>query len=413
MGIASVLTISRWMSTNALYIVSAVMLAYGIAASMLYGLMGAVAMFTFGVIGRKVVQKQLENKQSLTDVFSKKLDNRTRNVFFWIIGFEYIMDFLLLAIGASMIFYATFRLPSTVGILLFLVISLPLLFLPFIQDTEKYAIYKIGLFQSVIIVSFVYFFLSINLEDMFFGMKLYHPYLFSIQERELFPFTVAIYFIFLGKLLSDIGLWKILFRVKKRKIKQSFLLAGMIWATIPIAFAVMSFPVLYQGGFQDLYTINYDLLQLFDSTLFQLLFSITLLGTLMSTYCTRLKDLLYVLESAHLINRKKFVSSGLIPIVLLIYQGYLIVQPTILDLFFFIGIINVALLIPMLFLLFFEGKHFGPILLLTTGMSIVLGYVAYLSFEPHNSIFIPVCVSLVILGSYYLFLRLKKQDRIM
>ncbi len=401
-GNTSVLLISRWMSANAMFTVSAATVKYGIIAGLLFALMGVLAFFVFGLIGKKA-RYQEENTHSIVDLLQGKIENRTKKILFILIGIGYGLDFILLAIGASIIFYATVLLPPILGVLLFITFGIPLFFFKTYKDYGKYIIYKIGIFQSVIIIIVVFLFLSSNLEDMYFRMKLFNPYIFSIQKEELTLFTVSVFIIFLSKLVTDLGTWNILFRVKAGKIRQGFLLTGLIWSTIPLTFSIIMFPVLFQGGFINIYTIYYDLLNLFESDFLLLLTAGTILITLITTYYSRLHEFLRLFENTKFNKKTKSAPLVTILCIALLYGIYYLFQPSLLELFFFTGILNSSLLIPFLFIIFSKKKNHDRITLLAILTSVLVGYISNLFLQQHVSVLIPILTSFLILGAYYKF----------
>jgi hypothetical protein len=399
-GISSVLLISRWMSVNAMFTASLVTMTYGILAGVLFGIIGAITFSTFGFIGKKLQDNA--NVSSPIDLWKDKVGSGTIQAFYIITGIIYALDYLLLAIGASIIFFAAFHLPAKIGVLLFMVLGLPLLFFRPLQNIRRYTIYKYGLFQTILIVIFVYLFLSKNLEQMYFGIRLYHPYLFSIQLKELLLFIVAIFVIFLGKLLGDFGTWGLVFRIKKEKLRGSIIFAGLIWATIPIAFSIIIFPALGLGGFQNVRTVFYDLLRLFDSPLLLFLTTAIILGTLISTYFVRLQDFLHLLETKRFSKHKKnFYVLSVLTFVMM-YGIYFYVEPDLLDLFFFIGILNASLVLPILVVVLTDQKH-SKLLSTVTVLSLCTGYVSFMMFDHLFSVLITFLTSAVFLGFYYFF----------
>jgi hypothetical protein len=400
-GITSLLLISRWLSANAMFTASEVTLNYGIIAGILFGVIGAFAFYTFGLIGKKVRQINSE-AHSLLDFLQNKIDSRTKNILFIVIGIGYSLDFLLLSIGASLVLYASLHIPMPIGVFLFMLLGLPLLLLRFIRDIGKYAIYKIGIFQSVVIILFVYLFLTSDLEAMFFNMRLFHPYMFSVQTEELIFYTIAIFFIFLAKLLTDFGTWNILFRVKKEKVRQSFILSGSIWATIPLCFSIIIFPALALGGFINVGTLFYGLFGLLESPVFVLISASTLLATLLTTYYSRLNDFLLLFQSKDFQKKKKPIYLSITLGMAILFSGYVIFRPDIIDLFFFTGVLNSALLVPMMLIIFSKIKDTYHIVLITMVFNILTGYIYYLIGETLLGILVPSLTSAAILGIYYL-----------
>ncbi|MFD1736987.1 hypothetical protein ACFSCX_10470 [Bacillus salitolerans] len=397
-GIASVLLISRWMSANAMFTASEATIKYGILASQLFAIMGALAFAVFGLIGIRARQ-QKKDATSILEIFNQKLDMKTRRYLYLLFGIGYGLDFLLLALGASIIFYATVGLHPSIGVLLFIAFGLPLFFFRTYKNYGKYIFYKIGLFQAVIIVIIVYLFLSSNLEEMYFRMRLFHPYLFTIHEEEVLLFTIAVFIIFLGKLVTDFGSWNILFQIKERKIRQSFFLSGLFWGTIPLCFTIIIFPVLYKGGFQSIYTIYYDLLYSFQSDIMLILTASTILMTLVTTYYTRLHEFLRLFENIAFKKRTNLAPFITVLAILFLYGVFYVFQPELLELFFFAGVLNSSLLVPILFSIFTKRHAFDRMLFITISSSLLAGYLAYSFVSVEMSILIPCGLSLIILGA--------------
>lgn len=396
-GITSVLFISRWMSTNAMFTVSETTVKYGIIAGQLFALMGALAFFVFGFIGKKARELE-QDRYSLMDFVTEKIDNKTKTVLFLLMGFGYGLDLLLLAVGASIILYATILLPPTLGVFVFIVIGLSLFFLKTHKDYGKYTVYKIGIFQSVMIIIVVFLFLRSNMEDMYFNMKLFHPYLFSFQKQELVLLSLSVFVIFLGKLVIDLGSWSLLLRVKKGKIGQSLLLTGLMWASIPLTFSIIMFPVLSQGGFNTIYTLYHDLLVSFHSDFLLLLTAVTILLTLISTYYTRLQDFISLLEMTKINQQKKSAVLMTVGCIGLLLGAYYYFQPNLLELFFFSGILSSSLLLPILFLIFSKKKKQDRITIVTILTGILTGFSSIFLVPTYVSVLTPILISLLLLG---------------
>jgi hypothetical protein len=161
-GITSVLFISRLITANAMFTSAQVTITYNLLAGPFFGLMGALALITFGFIGKKA-RNQLVQGNSINTLLHSRMKEQNVKRFLLIIGTGYVLDFLLLAIGASIILYAGFHIPVVLGVLLFISIGLPLAFFRSIRYIGNYNIYKIGLFFSIVIIMFVYLFLTMDL----------------------------------------------------------------------------------------------------------------------------------------------------------------------------------------------------------------------------------------------------------
>jgi hypothetical protein len=406
-GITSVLFISMLITANAMFTSAQVSITYNLLAGPLFGLIGAFAFITFGFIGKKV-RYQLVQGSSIHTLLHSRMKEQNVKRLLLIIGAGYVLDFLLLAIGASIILYAGFHIPVVAGVFLFILLGLPLAFFRSIKYIGNYNIYKIGLFFSIVIIMFVYLFLTMDLEEMYFGMKLYHPYLFALQSTELFLFSIVVFLIFLGKIISDIGAWNLLFQVKRGKIQQSFFLAGFIWATIPLSFSIIIFPALYQGGFHNLHTIFYDLLHILQSSVFRYTCTIVLFITLVTTYYTRLHEFLLFFEKEFSTKKKSniFLTLSVLGVSLI---GFVIFQPNVLEMFFLIGILHTSLLLPMLVILFVDNHDLRNQVYLIVLLTTLLGFTLMLLYSPFVSLLVTFFASFLLVGMAYLFVKARRE----
>jgi hypothetical protein len=243
---------------------------------------------------------------------------------------------------------------------------------------------------------------------MYFGLKLYHPYLFTLQSTELFLFSIVVFLIFLGKIISDIGSWNLLLRVKRGKIQQSFILAGSIWATIPLSFSIIIFPALYQGGFHNLHTIFYDLLHILQSTVFRYTCTIVLFITLVTTYYTRLHEFLLFFEKEFRTKKESNLFLTLSALGVL-FAGFILFQPNVLDMFFLIGILHTSLLLPMLVILFVDNKDLGNQIPFIVILTTLIGFTLMLFYNQHVSILITFFASCLLVGIVYYFVKAKRR----
>lgn len=185
------------------------------------------------------------------------------------------------------------------------------------------------------------------------------------------------------------------------------MLTGLVWGTIPLSFSIIIYPVLFQGGFKNIYTIFYDLFYSFQSDFLLLLMAITLLITLVHTYYTRLHEFLLLFERTTFNKKTKLAPYSMVLAISFLYGIYLLYKPSLLELFFFSGVLHAALLIPMLFILFSKKNLPRQIITISVLASAVTGFISYFFLELHVSVLIPTITSFAILGGYDLFTKLK------
>lgn len=395
------------MTANSMFSASEASVTYGLLAGPAFGILGLVAFSCFGLMGQRIRNEMLK-ANSLTDVLRNRMSPHSVSWLALMITTASIIDLFVMSMGGGIILYSSFEIPLTIGILIFFVLTLPLLAIHWLKSLGKYNMYKAGLFLTIIMMIFVYLFLTSNLESMFFGMRLFHPYLFIIQKDQLFLYVATVFVILLGRICIDPATWNILFRLKKLKIRRSFILAGSIWGTIPLAFSTITFPALYQGGFQNISTIFYDLFQLFDSYIFMIVLTVVLLISLITTFQINFQESIRFYQSNSDTKVKYFPHVLAFFILVSLFMGYLYLEPAILDLFFFLGILYSSFLVPIVTLIFIK-KKFGLMIPISILFSILSGYVSLLFVDRMQSVLVSVITSSVVIGLSIVHMKWKKE----
>lgn len=393
-GMAALMIISRYITVNATFTSSEATITYGLLAGMLFGILGALAFWCIGFVVQNVKEHN-PKVHSFEELLKRRLNGRSLSLIKSVIAILCVADLFILALGGGTVLYALFFIPIPLGILSFLVVSLPIYLFNKRKGVAKYNIYKTGIFFAVVIMALVYLFLITDLKDMFHGMRLFHPYLFVIQVKELLLFLFGIFIVFFARLFVDPLTWDIVFRIKQKKANQSLVLSGVIWGTIPFAFSTLIYAAIYEGGFQNISTIFYDLFRLFNSQIFTLILGGVLLLAFLLTFTMSLRSFLRFYgsrkeEEAQMVSPFQLIVLCLI--VLLIF--YINAQPSFLDLFFFFGIAYVSLLFPLVGLFITKAS---PLLLVSSAcISIAIGYINLFYTNYLLSILVAAITSLIL-----------------
>jgi hypothetical protein len=89
-------------------------------------------------------------------------------------------------------------------------------------------------------------------------------------------------------------------------------------------------------------------------------------------------------------------------------MGYLYLEPAILDLFFFLGILYSSFLVPIVTLIFIK-KKFGLMIPISILFSILSGYVSLLFVDRMQSVLVSVITSSVVIGLSIVHMKWKKE----
>ncbi len=370
-GVTTTYLLERWITPFALFVGAESMLNYGVLASFLFALIGFLVFLCFSFFILRV-KKQSPNLKSLSEWLSFKMDGSEGAFFQRILRVLYSLDIFILGVGGGVLWYAAFRLPMVIGTGISLVI---LGLISWIFDKTEwgrnYRIYILGIFFALLVFFIVYPFLVNPIQAIYDGIRLYHPYLLVIQEKELALYIMAVFSIFMGRILISPSAWKLVEYKSKMKIRSSLLLAGAIWATLPIAFSALLYPVISQGTIGPIEEVFYFVSRSTPSPIIKFVF-LFMIGLIF------LRAGRHIVRSIHsneadLKFKNYILYMYIVPIAYVLYS---IFQPTLLDLFFLIGIFYASILIPMLFMVIVE-KHGGWMIPFTFLISCLFGLAIY------------------------------------
>ncbi len=386
-GVTTVYLLERWMTPFALFVGAEASLHYGVLAGFLFAIIGLIIFMSFSVILLQI-KKRTPQIGSLTDWLSYKMTDSGRSFFFIILYGLYSLDIFIVGLGGGVLWYAGFHIPMVVGT----GFSLLLLYVIYWVMGEKdwgriYHIYILGFFFAILVFSLVYPFLVNPLQAIYDGMRLYHPYLFVIQEKELIIYVLAIFTILMGRIMISPSSWKLAESQSKMKIRSTFFLAGAIWATLPIAFSTLLYPVISQGMIGRIEEVFLLVTNIIPSQIVKYLF-LFIIGVIL------------VRSGKHVVESMKLQHHGFssmnrvisVSVIVIAYSGYVIWQPTLLDWFFLIGILYASLLLPV-FIMVISQFTVGWIFPLSFILSNISGMVVHILEGPFAAIGTSVTVS--------------------
>ena len=404
-SLSAMVLLSRWITGTTFFIAPEAALRYGLLAGLSYALIGTLTIFSF-TFPAIIIQRQCTNKCSLSTFLQSKYDNKGYMFHHWIMLVVGLTSLYIQVDAGAMLFYAIFHLPLEYGVILFSVIGLLFYFAVKTPLSIRHHIYKVASVLLLLVVLMVYFFILKGVEHIYEGVRLYHPYLFVINNQELPYFLLAIFFIFLSQFFLDPPTWDQLAKIEQKKLTQTFILIGFIWGTIPLSFFTLLFAVIYTGGFQNVYTIYYDLFHSISSPILFTFVILFLLGALSSTFIIQISSM-----SNHFGQQKKVLTIknllfGFLFILSMFYTTKAF-QPTVFQLYFWFGVIYASSLLPNLWLLLRKEKVGSEVPFIWL-ISILTGFFSKLFYSDKISIIISVTTSgalLLILYGHRKFLK--------
>ncbi|MEH7375171.1 hypothetical protein [Neobacillus drentensis] len=397
-GVVSLL--ARWITGNTILSSPETLIKYGLTGGIGYSLMGALALILFGFLA-KVIREKFPDEQTIGDVLRKKLSPS---------GYWYVITILLItslhslfiqAMGAGILIHILFPMPVFIGMLLFLGFCFFVGGVGGMQRLHQLSGVNVSLIFGAVLVIPVYFYIQEGVHPVYEGIKLFHPYILFYKNTDSIWFIFTAILIGFGQVIIDRATWQRLFIIKKEKVQMTFTLAGVIWATIPLALTSLLMIIMFGRSYKDIYSLLFELVDKIQSTMLIVLFVLFCFSAISSAISAELhatttlvvKNIIELFRPLSDHERWKFtyIFSGSICICLLIIVS--ILKPTPLQLLFFSGNIYAAIIVPMLFIIL-SNKSIPAIIPFSSLIGALGGFI----FIPMNNNLTIIWISFIISG---------------
>ncbi|WP_394137859.1 SLC5/6 family protein [Cytobacillus oceanisediminis] len=410
-GIVSLL--SRWVTGNTILSSPETLIKYGLTGGIGYSLMGALALILFGILAKKI-RDRFHDQQTIGDVLRERLTPG---------GYWYMISILLVisihsifvqAMGAGILLHMIFPWPVFSGMAIFLLFCFFIGGAGGMQRIHQLAGINVVLIFSAVIIIPVYFYIQEGVYPVYEGIKLYHPYILYVKNTEAIWFIFTAILIGFGQVIVDRASWQRVFIIQKEKLRMTFTLAGLIWATIPLALSSLIMIIIFGRSYDSIYSLLFELVGKINSTLLIVLFILFCFSSISSAISAELHatvtliiknifDLLHPLS-----NKEKwrytYIFSGIICLFLLIIVS--ILPPNPLELLFFFGNIYASMIVPMLYIIL-GNKTLPALIPLASIIGTAGGFAALPIVENLMTIWISFFISSLICLVYFIYNILK------
>ncbi|GKU85083.1 hypothetical protein [Niallia sp. NCCP-28] len=415
-GLGIVVIIARLVASPSIVATPQAITNYGVITGLIFSIAMFAALSTFGYFSKKIRTQAFSSAATIGDFLKEKVTTFDYKFFLGIIVILSIQGLLIQMMLITSLLDLIVNIP--IKLLFFFLFSF--LILTVILYGNKVvnilAQWQICLLFAVIIIYPVYLLIQKGIEPIYKGVRLYHPYLLIMFRDDSFFFLIVSFLIVCGYIFLNPALWQRCYQLRADKVRRAFVYSSFIGSVIPISFICIYLLVFYQGGFIVLSSISKVLIQSSAPFLLSLLF----LGATAALTATLSSDLFSILSlikknifQDYTFSKKKQIYSTIFLLIFFIMTTYFIYKgysPTFLDVFFFTGIIQVAML-PQLILIICHKGRIKESLASGTLFGIIAGYAIYTPFGPLSSIIIAFCCSF--LSIVYFFLRRKNKMRLL
>jgi Na+/proline symporter len=382
---AVVSLLARWVTGNTILSSPETLVKYGLLGGIGYAMMGAIALFLFGCI-TPYIRERFPNSLTLGDVLKERLRGRSYWFVMWVLLLTSLDSLLIQALGAGVLFHFLLKTPIYVGLLVFFLYCF-LLSIGGMKQIHRFEGIHISFIFAAIILIPVYFFIQKGIFPVYDGLLLYHPYLLFLKHNEITLFILTAFLIGFGQVLIDRASWQRIYIIEKSKVRTSFMMAGIIWATIPLAFTAIVLIAVYGQGFENIYSILSQLVEKIDSLFLLLLFIGCCFSAIASTvgaelHATSIMVIRNMLKHTYDWSedqqlKKTYLVSGVLSLSLFLISSVL--SPNLMELIFFFAQVYASIIPTMLVVIFY--KRMIPMLVpycsligLGTGLLSLLNY---------------------------------------
>ncbi|MBG9587138.1 hypothetical protein [Cytobacillus firmus] len=408
-GFGVVSLLSRWVTGNTILSSPETLIKYGLTGGIGYSLMGALALILFGILAKKI-RDRFHDHQTIGDVLRERLTPRG----YWFMIFLLLVisfhSIFVQAMGAGILLHMIFPLPVFSGMVFFLLFCFFIGGIGGMQRIHQLAGINVVLIFSAVIVIPVYFYIQEGVYPVYEGIKLYHPYILYVKNTEAILFIFTAILIGFGQVIIDRASWQRVFIIKKEKLRITFTLAGLIWATIPLALSSLIMIIIFGRSYDSIYSLLFELIGKINSTLLIVLFVLFCFSAISSAISAELhaivtlivKNIAGVLRP--LSNKEKwrftYLFSGAICLLLLIIVS--ILPPSPIELLFFFGNIYASMIVPMLYIIL-GSKTLPALIPLASIIGTAGGFAALPIMENILTIWISFSLSSLICLSYFIY----------
>ncbi len=410
MGLGILSLLARWVTGSTILSSPESMVKYGVFGGIGYALMGAIALFAFSFIGKRV-RRDFPEGLTIGDYLKTKLNPLGYWTFVFLLIVTSLHILFIQGMAASTLFRFLFH--SSLSVEMFLFISFCVLFAGFggLKMIHHLAAFKVIIMFAAVILIPLYFFVKEGIQPVYDGIRLYHPYMLVINHYDIWSFLIAGMLVGFGQFFFDLTSWHRLFMIEIKKVPLTFSLTGLIWLIFPLSFTSLFIIVIFTGGFTDIQSILVGLANKITTPFFFILFVLCAFSAITTTFGAGLHSLVSFIVvniigpfRKHSNEKQKLRMAYLLSICIgvIIFFATILNSSSIVELLFYSGNIYSALLTPIISIVFSKGKV-SNIIPFSTVIGIIISFIFLPFVSNFQSIWISGFVSFFIVMTHTIF----------
>ncbi|MCG7381401.1 hypothetical protein [Paenibacillus sp. ACRRY] len=360
-GFGVIALLGRWLTGLNIVDSPQALMRYGLYGSLGYSLATAFSLMLFGWLGQNV-RRRSPGLTSWGEWLKAKLTPAGTRLLTGLFAVLLLEAVLLQGMVAGFFFHKLFALPEMIGRATFIAFSSMLAGYIGLKKLYHLAVPQVILTLGVAIILPLFYFIRQGVDPVYSGIRLYHPYMLVIDNHAAFLFIATGIWVGLGQVISDPATWERSFHIDRSKMVPAFIMSGLIYATVLMAFLLLVMVAIHSGGLADEPSLIYPLLSVTRSPVLFGLMVTCLLTMFAVSYISRFQALLSLcMETfADAATRGKQIRNvyiGLAAVVATIMSIGISITP--IQILYLFGAFQACMLGPMLLLSFSNKQVHG------------------------------------------------------
>ncbi|WP_243355941.1 hypothetical protein [Bacillus litorisediminis] len=372
-GLFTILLISRWSTGNAFFTVPESLLQFGFTGGIVFAFAGCLAFLAMIPFSKKL--RNESKNQELLPVLEQRLSD---SALVWtkrMMSIGIYFGMISIGLAVSVLLNAVFYIPFQIGFAVFFICGWFIVFLGNLEWFTKFNVMKVGLLLLVMVMILIHSYLFDGTEPVYNGIRLYHPYLFFIENDRIMPLLASVWLIMLGNMIMDVKMWGVLLKANRDKLHRGLWVTGLVWSTIPFGFSMIVLASIYQGGFDSIYTVFEKMFHRYESWPISIVLFCVFFIILFDTFWTQVRSLQALNGSPF--PKKPAQIVLLLAIFIVVLPAIIYFQSiTLLELFFITGVFFAAA-IPFFGALIWKKLKIGMEGPLVVGCATIIGWICY------------------------------------
>lgn len=413
LGIALGMTslLAFWITGNTMLAAPESAYTFGILGAIGYGMLGGAGVLLFALLSKRLHQV-IPHGKSVGDFYGTRYDEKNYYVFVSLLVIYVLGLIVTQGIGGGVLLEQIFDIPYHLAVFLTFGIVIVYAYLGGFRSVTGVAYFQVLLilFVALVVPPLVYF--NVGFGPVYERIVADTPAKLSLTAPSGLLFATAGALLGIGEVFMDNTFWQRAYAIRSDVVAKTFALSGIGWILVPLAIASLSFVALaFNQTPEQVNQVAPMIAQIYGGPVAGWLFLIAVWSALCSTTAASINALATLLMNDAVprvkddVTEDELLRYGKYFTLLVGALGFVFSLPrilTMLQMLFFLGVINVAFVFPIVAGLWWEKTNPQVVFIATTAATLI-GYTAYFTLGANQGIILSGWVScLVTYGGSYL-----------